>query len=104
MERLHRMEGVGPTTGQKLRSAGYTSYDQIVTMSPSGLSSQLGISVRSAEYVVEAAHTLREGAAITDEDDDAPLRDIAVRSATQPRVGAQLREGLRRFGRAVRHR
>lgn len=100
MERLHRMEGVGPTTGQKLRSAGYTSYDQIVTMSPTGLSSQLGISIRSAEYVVEAAHTLREGMAIAD--DDAPLRDVAVRSATQPRVGAQLREGLRRFGKAVR--
>ncbi|MBT3269402.1 hypothetical protein HN371_19825 [Candidatus Poribacteria bacterium] len=104
MEKLHRMEGVGPTTGQKLRSAGYTSYDQIVTMSPSGLSSQLGISVRSAEYVVEAARTLHHGAPISDDDDDAPLRDVAVRSATQPRVGAQLREGLRRFGENVRRR
>lgn len=102
MEKLHRMEGVGSTTGEKLRSAGYTSYDEIVTMSPSGLSSQLGISVRSAELLVEAARTLREGKAIADDDNDVSERKVYVRSQTQPRVSGRLRDGLRRLGQTVR--
>jgi hypothetical protein len=104
MERLHGREGVGHTTGQKLRSAGYTTYDEIVTMSPSGLSSQLGISIRAAEQVVEAARTLRQGEAISDDDNDAAVRRVLVRSATQPRVSDRIREGLRRFAGADRAR
>ncbi len=66
-------------------------------MSPSGLSSQLGISIRAAEQVVEAARTLRQGEAISDDDNDAAVRRVLVRSATQPRVSDRIREGLRRF-------
>jgi|SaaInl4_135m_RNA_FD_contig_91_27073_length_604_multi_12_in_0_out_0_1 hypothetical protein len=103
MEKLHRMDGVGPTTGERLRSAGYTSYEEIVKMSPSGLSSQLGISLRSAEYVVDAARSLQDGMAVGDLDIAVTPR-LLVRSETQPRMSQRLREGLRRFGENVRSR
>jgi len=103
MDKLHRMEGVNPTTGERLRSAGYTSYEEIVKMSPAGLSSQLGISLRSAEYVVDAARSLREGMDVGDLDIPVEPRCV-VRSETQPRVSRRLREGLRRLGESVRGR
>ncbi len=103
MDKLHRMEGVDPTTGDRLRSAGYTSYEEIVKMSPSGLSSRLGISLRSAEYVVDAARSLRGG--VVGEELDMPLTPrLVVRSETQPRMSRRIREGLRRLGETVRAR
>ena len=55
VKEIEDLPGIGPTTAEKLRSAGIDSLDKIATMSPHELSEISGISVESAKKAVNAS-------------------------------------------------
>ena len=52
---IEDLPGIGPTTAEKLRSAGIDSLDKIATMSPHELSEVSGINVQSAKKAISAS-------------------------------------------------
>ncbi|MDY6959356.1 MAG: DNA repair and recombination protein RadA [Halobacteriota archaeon] len=52
---LEELDGVGPATADKLREAGYTSYESIAVSSPSELSSVAEIGEATASKIINAA-------------------------------------------------
>jgi DNA repair protein RadA len=55
IKELEDLPGIGPTTAEKLRTAGYTTVDSIAVCEPHGLSDIGGISVENAKKAIEAA-------------------------------------------------
>ncbi|MEM0074386.1 MAG: DNA repair and recombination protein RadA [Candidatus Micrarchaeaceae archaeon] len=52
---MEDLPGIGPATAEKLKTAGYTSLDQIAVASPFELSELVGISVENAKKAIDAA-------------------------------------------------
>ncbi len=55
VKEIEDLPGVGPTTAEKLRDAGYSTLEKIATSSPHELSELSGMSVDNAKKAVEAA-------------------------------------------------
>lgn len=55
VKEIEDLPGIGPTTGQKLREAGYDDIEKIATAEPHELADISGISVDNAKKAVEAA-------------------------------------------------
>lgn len=52
---LEDLPGIGPTTAEKLRSAGYDNIEKVAASQPYILSELLGISAENAKKAIEAA-------------------------------------------------
>ncbi len=55
IKELEDLPGIGPTTAEKLKAAGYDSIEKIATASPHELSELTGIKVEAAKGAVDAA-------------------------------------------------
>ena len=55
VKELEDLPGIGPTTADKLRSAGYDDIEKVAASSPYQLSELLGISAENAKKAIEAA-------------------------------------------------
>jgi len=62
MDELKAIHGVGVATAEKLNNAGYTTYEQVASVSPQQLSEEIEVSLSAAEQIVQSAASLLEPA------------------------------------------
>ena len=57
---LKSIRGVGQITADRLRSAGYDSFEKLAAASPEQLKEEIGLNINSAENIISAAGQMRE--------------------------------------------